>query len=240
VPAWWLLPPINSGAVNRSGDVPESIVELRGRVTLRVEQILHRSAELGFLGSMSVSDQIDHALGFVVAAESVLQRQPRSVVDMGAGGGVPGLVLLSCWPDSRLVLLDANERRTEFLSTETAGWDAPGTVEVLRGRAEEIGRMDRLRQQFDLVTSRSFGVPAVTAECGSPLLAVGGVMVVSEPPDGPDGTRWPVEGLTQVGLRVSTRVRFDDRFGYQVLVKSDPTPDRYPRRVGIPSKRPLF
>jgi 16S rRNA (guanine527-N7)-methyltransferase len=236
----WVRIPVDRATLIHPTGVPGSIVELRSRVTPRVVEILQRSAEIGFLGSMPVSDQVDHALGFVLAAESELQSSPRAVVDLGTGGGIPGLVLLSCWPDSRLVLLDASERRTEFLSTETENWGGPGEVEVVRGRAEEIGRIGHLREQFDVATSRSFGAPAVAAECGAPFLSVGGVMVVSEPPDGTEGTRWPVEGLKQLGLRPSTQMRIDDRFGYQVLIKSTPTPDRYPRRVGIPSKRPLF
>jgi 16S rRNA (guanine527-N7)-methyltransferase len=221
-------------------DVPRSVAELRDRVSEQVRHILDRSAELGLLGTMPVPEQIDHALGFVEAAESWLEGPPRRVLDLGTGGGVPGLVLLSCWPGSRLVLLDANERRTEFLSAAAAGWGGRGEVEVIRGRAEEMGRSLRMREQFDLVTSRSFGGPGVTAECGSPFLAVGGIMVVSEPPDAPDNGRWPVEGLAGLGLRATDRLRFDDRFGYQVLVKSAATADRYPRRVGIPAKRPLF
>ena len=106
--------------------------------------------------------------------------------------------------------------------------------------AEEAGRTGRLRGKFELVTSRSFGGPAVTAECGAPFVSIGGVMVVSEPPDGFEDSRWPVEGLAKVGLLAAARMRFDERFGYQILVKSDSTADRYPRRVGIPAKRPLF
>jgi 16S rRNA (guanine527-N7)-methyltransferase len=103
-----------------------------------------------------------------------------------------------------------------------------------------LARDDRFRQKFEVVTARSFGSPAVTVECGAPLLGVGGVMVVSEPPGDADERRWPEEGLAQVGLVRASRLRLDDRFGYQVLVKSGETPERYPRRVGVPSKRPLF
>jgi 16S rRNA (guanine527-N7)-methyltransferase len=134
--------------------------------------------------------------------------------------------------------VDANERRTEFLSEVIAEVAVFAHAEVVRGRAEEIGRAEEFREQFDLVTSRSFGAPAVTAECGASLLAVGGVMVVSEPPD--EGDRWPAEGLLPLGIIASDRRRFEDRYGYQVLRKQSPTPDRYPRRTGIPSKRPLF
>jgi len=200
--------------------------------------MLIRSVELGFLGRMPIGEQIDHSLGFVAAAESALGRSPTAVADLGSGGGVPGLVLLACWPTARVVLVDANERRTEFLSEITTELVRFGEVEVIRGRAEEVGRSEEFRTQFDLVTSRSFGAPAVAAECGAGLLAVGGAMVVSEPPEG--GDRWPDDGLRPLGLVSSTRLRFEERFSYQVLRKEGQTGDRYPRRTGIPSKRPLF
>jgi 16S rRNA (guanine527-N7)-methyltransferase len=216
------------------------LVALRRRVSPRVHLALGHSAEQGFLGSMPLAEQIDHALGFVFAAESSLDRQPNSALDLGTGGGIPGLVLLSCWPDCPIVLLDANERRTEFLMAETADWERNGELQVVRDRAEQIARLEGFRHQFDLVTSRSFGTPAVTAECAAPLLAVGGLLIVSEPPESTAAERWPTDGLARIGLTRSNQVRFDNRFGYQVLVKLELTQDRYPRRVGVPAKRPLF
>jgi 16S rRNA (guanine527-N7)-methyltransferase len=213
--------------------------EWRQRIVAEVEPTLVRSAELGFLGSMPIADQISHSLGFVAAAEAELGRSPEAVADLGSGGGVPGLVLLACWPECRLVLLDANERRTEFLIEATSGLRAGGSVDVVRGRAEEIGHDDRFREQFELVTARSFASPAVTAECGGALLIDQGLMVVSEPP-GEIGDRWPVEGLARLGMEVLPPVRFEERYGYQPLRKVAMTEDRYPRRVGIPTKRPLF
>ena len=65
-------------------------------------------------------------------------------------------------------------------------------------------------------------------------------MVVSEPPDEKEARRWPAAELAELGLEPSIRLRFDDSFGYQVLLKCAATPGRYPRRVGVPSKRPLF
>jgi 16S rRNA (guanine527-N7)-methyltransferase len=204
-----------------------------------VESVLVRSAGAGFLGGMPVRDQVDHSLGFVAATELALGHPPSSAADLGTGGGVPGLVLHSCWPGCRLVLLDGNQRRTEFLSTEVEGWGGV-PPEVVRGRVEELGRDPRYRHRFEVVTARSFGPPAVTAECGAPLLDLGGILVVSEPPQGSELHRWPDEELSELGLVPVERDRFDDRFNYQVLRKTAETPDRYPRRVGIPAKRPLF
>ncbi len=216
-----------------------NVAALRERVPPGVRAALQRSAEHGFLGSMPIMDQIDHTLGFVFSVEAELGRQPRSTLDLGSGGGIPGLILSTCWPEAQLVLLDSNERRTAFLSDALIGLPGGATAEVVRGRAEEIGRDDRYRERFELVTARSFGSPAVTAECGAPLMVIDGLMVVSEPPS-TETSRWPTEELRELGLCVRSAVRFDGRFGYQVLEKTDRTPPRYPRRVGVPAKRPLY
>ena len=213
---------------------------LRERVDPALDAVFQRSFDLGFLGSMPIADQIDHALGFVAVLETEAGGPPASVIDLGTGGGVPGLVLASCWPETRIVLMDANERRTTFLQEVLDGWAGSGRTEVMRGRAEELGRVEALREHFAAVTSRSFGIPAATAECGSSFLEVGGAMVVSEPPDTDPGERWPGPGLLELGLAPVASVRPDERFGYQVLKKVRSLDDRYPRRVGVPVKRPIF
>src|SRR5690606_21759798 len=103
------------------------------------------------------------------------------------------------------------------------------------GRAEEVGR-SRWRGRAEAVIARSFGPPAATAECAAPLLRGGGLLVVSEPPD--DVDRWPAAGLAALGLVVGPRVAEDATV--QVLVQQEVCPDRFPRRVGLPAKRPLF
>jgi len=213
---------------------------LREKVDPALGPVLRRSFESGFLGGMPVIDQVEHALGFVAIFEAELGGPPSSVIDLGTGGGVPGLVLASCWPDSRVVLMDASERRTTFLQEVLAGWNGSRRAEVLRGRAELLGHDEVLREQFEAVTSRSFGLPAATAECGSSFLAIGGSMVISEPPDSDSSARWPGPGLSLLGLDPVATVRPMVRFGYQVLRKFDSLDVRYPRRVGIPVKRPIF
>jgi 16S rRNA (guanine527-N7)-methyltransferase len=205
-----------------------------------VRPILRRSSEQGFLGAMPVDDQIEHALGFRAAIESVLGRPPTSLVDLGSGGGVPGLVLAGVWEGTAVVLLDASERRTNFLREEVTRWGRQEQIEVVRGRAEEIARSRSSEVLVEVVTARSFGPPAVTAECAAPMLEIGGFLVVSEPPQDDAVRRWDVTGLSTLGLGLSSTFRFAGRFGYQLIRKLTETPDRYPRRVGIPAKRPLF
>jgi 16S rRNA (guanine527-N7)-methyltransferase len=220
--------------------LPEGEERAKADLVDHVGPILKRSALLGFLGGMAIDEQIDHALGFRRAVEARLSGPPTSALDLGSGGGIPGLVLAAVWPASQWVFLDASERRTDFLREEVETWGVSERVNVVRGRAEEMGRAPTLRGAFDVVTARSFGSPAVTAECGAPFLRLGGLLVVSEPPNVDPTERWPVEGLAMVGLVPSSSYRHEGRFGFQVMEKQVETPERFPRRTGIPAKRQLF
>jgi 16S rRNA (guanine527-N7)-methyltransferase len=192
---------------------------------------LERARALGFLGPGPVGAHIDHAGSFLQAVEPVT----GTVVDLGSGGGVPGLVLAVARPDLHLVLVEASAKRCRFLETASS---ALGVVaEVVEGRAEVIGRSSR-RGTADGVVARSFGVPAATAECASPLLRVGGRLVVSEPPPPPQADRWPAGDLARLGLEVLGRV--EALSAVQVLVQREPCPSAYPRRDRLPAKRPLF
>lgn len=192
---------------------------------------LARSRTLGFLGPGAVDDHVRHAQGFLRALEGL----SGLVVDLGSGGGVPGLVVARARPDLRLVLLDAMAKRCRFLETSVGVLGLQDRVTVVEGRAEDVGR-GPLRASADVVLARSFGSPAVTAECAAPLLRVGGRLIVSEPPD--PAERWPAAPLADLGLQPSGREGSGPTV--QVLEQLMPCPDRYPRRVGIPAKRPLF
>lgn len=190
---------------------------------------LERARGLGFLGPGPVEDHVLHAQGFVDALAGVA----GVVVDLGSGGGVPGLVVAVARPDLELVLVDARAKRCRFLESAVAALDlAAGVVE---GRAEVVGR-GALRGTAVAVLARGFGPPAVTAECAAPLLRLGGRLVVSEPPEADD--RWPAHPLRQLGLTVGPRTTTAPVM--QVLEQTEPCPDRFPRRDGMPAKRPLF
>lgn len=210
-------------------------------MTDQLVALLEESRRRGFLGPGPVEDHLDHARAFAVAAG----RAPGRAVDLGAGGGLPGLVLAAIeWPSTRWVFLDAQLRRTTFLQEAVEELGLADRVEVVTARAEEFGRLPERRSAHDLVVSRSFGPPAVTVECAAPLLAVGGVLVVSEPPSGDAASRWPTDGLAMCGAGPVATVVVEAAAGRTAhLVRIDQVErcdERYPRRVGIPAKRPLF
>lgn len=203
-------------------------------------QVLERSRELGLLGPGSVASHIDHALGFVtllddVAPPPIDATSPRiRVLDLGSGGGLPGLVIATHRPDVDLVLLDAAERRTAVLRDAVRRMGL--SVDVVTGRAETIARGPSFREQFDVVVARSFGPPAVVAECAVGFLRPEGHLIVSEPASSPD--RWPEAPLAEIGLAV---LRHADEPRRVVLRRTRaPLRDDVPRRDGRPARRPLF
>lgn len=206
-----------------------------------VRRALERAQRLGFLGDPPLETQIAHALGFARVAE-VHGAGSDGFLDLGSGGGLPGLVLAAKWQACPALLLEANQRRADALraAVDELGWG--DRVQVLPIRAEQAGRDQRFRASMSLVVARSFGPPAVVAECGAPLLRPGGLLVVSEPPPGPNsrgpGERWPPGPLRELGLEPGDV--HENGFRYRVLRLANLCPERYPRRTGIPVKRPLF
>ena len=160
---------------------------------------LEKSRALGFLGPNAIEPHIEHARGFVECWDSVRDYAPTEFLDLGSGGGLPGLVLLDHW-GCQATFLDSMEKRTAFLR-EVLTWEgAPQGGRVETGRAEALARTPRLNESFDLVTARSFGPPAVAAECATRFLKVGGYLIVSEPPNDDSPSRWKPDAIGQLGL----------------------------------------
>ena len=200
--------------------------------------MLEEARELGFLGPGPVGAHVDHAAGFAVAVEATGDPLPGQAADLGSGGGVPALCLALHFAECRWLLVEAMGRRAAFLRAAVGTLGLDDRAAVLEARAEVVGRAKEWRGRIDLVTARGFGPPAVVAECAAPLLAVGGRAVVSEPPGGNAG-RWPSDALAVVGMARGPAVTARGAT-YQVLRQVTACPERFPRRVGMPAKRPLF
>jgi len=208
--------------------------------------VLVAARQAGFLGPGPIERHLLHAEGFVTLARAQPEAATSHLLDLGSGGGLPGLVIAAQWPAATVVLLEANQRRAEFLARSVVTSGLQGRVQVVQQRAELCGRDPSYRGNFDGVVVRSFGTPAVVAECAAPFLRTGGWLIVSEPPTdpvegahGPEGqARWPAEQLAQFGLEPVQHVT--ERFAYQILRQREPCPEAFPRRNGVPAKRPLF
>jgi 16S rRNA (guanine527-N7)-methyltransferase len=199
---------------------------------------LEAARVLGFLGPGPVEAHIRHAEGFALVAEQVLGRAPAQFVDLGAGAGVPGILLALRWEATEVALVERSARRADFLRETLTTLALEPRVVVLEDRAETVARDPQRREAFEVVTARSFAAPAVTAEIAAGLVRTAGVVIVSEPPvDG--ASRWPAALPSALGLgAVQPTVAAGAHF--VVLAKIAPAEGTVPRPAGRVAKRPLW
>jgi 16S rRNA (guanine527-N7)-methyltransferase len=155
------------------------------------------------------------------------------VVDVGSGGGVPGVPVAALRPDLHVVLLESDQRKAGFL-THVAGALQLGRVTVLPERAEEVARRPGMREAFDLAVSRALAPPPVMCELCLPLVRVGG-LVAALVSDAEHAAR-DCERAASLCGGAAPRVAPG---GILLVDKAEPTPDAYPRRAGVPLRRPL-
>jgi 16S rRNA (guanine527-N7)-methyltransferase len=202
---------------------------------LNLLQVLGSAQDLGFLGPGPIEDQLAHSQAFA----ALLDPPDGPFLDLGSGGGLPGLVLADAWPDATGVLLDSQQRRGAFLAQAIIDLGFDARLRAITARAEDAARDPDLRATFALVTARSFASPAITAECAVGFLAPAARLAVSDPPDADPTTRWPTAPLAELGL-TPPEIRRGPDVTLALFTHPTATSDRYPRRAGIPAKRPLW
>jgi 16S rRNA (guanine527-N7)-methyltransferase len=147
-----------------------------------------------------------------------------SIVDVGSGGGAPGIPLAASLPDREVTLLEAEERKAAFLR----GWEARlPNLHVVRGRAEE-----QETDVFGVAVAKALAPPPVAAEWCLPLVRAGGAVVLWVGPSA------EVERVARVSEQVAGGEP-ENREGLLVIPKLGPTPAGFPRRPGVARKRPL-
>lgn len=207
-----------------------------GQHRISLDEVLGDAQDLGFFSPQPIGRQRELAEGLLPRVRELAGERAR-VLDLGAGGGLPGLVLATALPQLSLSMLDANHRRCAFLEEAVVRLGLTN-AEVLEGRAEALVLPQR-REAFDLVVARGFGPPAVTAECAAPYLRVGGHLLVTEPPEATEtAKRWSEAGLGLLGLGPARLLEGSP--AAVALEKTAACPERFPRRDGVAAKRPLF
>ena len=157
-------------------------------------------------------------------AVEVVRRFEGPVVDVGSGGGAPGIPLAHALPDREVTLLEASRRKCDFLDRWTA--DLPN-LRVVCGRAEEQP-VDR----YGVAVAKALAPPPVAAEWCLPLVVPGGAVVLFVGPSAED------DRVARVAERLAAEPA-ESPAGFIVLRKLGPTPEGFPRRPGAARKRPL-
>ena len=169
--------------------------------------------------------------------------QAKTLLDIGSGGGFPGLPLAIARPGLRVTLLEAHARKTAFLSAMVTDLGLPN-VSVVTGRAETEGHLPQFRGAFDVTITRAVDALAVLVEYQLPFLRVGGLAIALKKGDMAQEVATATHALTLLDgwLRSVEPVTLDalgDDRSVILVEKAGPTPERYPRRPGMPAKRPL-
>ena len=168
---------------------------------------------------------------------------PARYIDIGAGAGFPGLPLKIVHPQMKLTLLEATGKKVNFLE-DIVGKLGLREVDIVRGRAEELGQQPTHREGYDMALARAVAQFPVLLEYALPLLKVGGIFVAQKGVEIEDEVEAAQPAMKILGGAVN-KVRavhlpgLEDPRHLVVVEKVASTPERYPRRAGIPAKRPL-
>jgi 16S rRNA (guanine527-N7)-methyltransferase len=155
-------------------------------------------------------------------AVPLVARFDGPVIDVGSGGGSPGIPLAAALPDREVTLLDAERRKCDFLRR----W-APANAHVVWGRAEE-----QETDAYGVAVAKALAQPPVAAEWCLPLVRPGGAAILWLGPTA------DLEALARVSVLLGGGEP-EEHDGLVVLRKLEPTPPGFPRRIGVARKRPL-
>lgn len=162
--------------------------------TLR--RVLSEIQRRGAIGRGPIDAAIDHARRFVVALPAPVAGHRLHLVDLGSGGGLPGLVIAADRQDAEVTLVERREKRADLLRYGVRALGIDDRVTVVASDVAHLGPQSL--HAFGAVTARSFAPPLVVLEIAASLLAPGGWCLISDPPDARD--RWTASDLQRLGL----------------------------------------
>ena len=167
----------------------------------------------------------------------------QSLIDVGSGAGFPGLPLKIVFPDLKLSLLESIGKKATFLQAVVDELDL-SNVRVLSGRAEDLGRSTDHREAYDWAVARAVARLRILVEYLLPFVRIGGHVLTQKGRQAEVEMKEAENGISVLGggspRIIPVQLLEREEPSYLVLiVKIKSTPDRYPRRIGIPAKRPL-
>ncbi len=188
--------------------------------------------------------EVRHFLDSLSVFKAVDLPSDARVIDVGTGAGFPGLPLKIVRPDLQLTLLEATGKKTTFLSHIVELLDL-NAVEVVTARAEDAGQDPVHRERYDLVLARAVAQLPILVEYMLPFVKIGGKCLALKGQTAAEELIAAERAIRTLGGKADRIVRIDlpavaEPHYLIVIDKVAPTPANYPRRTGIPAKKPLL
>ena len=184
-----------------------------------------------------------HYVDSLLCASSAEFRNANSVIDVGTGGGFPGIPLAIAFPEKEFVLIDSLNKRIRIINElcESYGID---NVTALHGRAEELGRNSNFRESFDICVSRAVANMSTLSEYCLPFVKIGGTFIAYKGPECSEELNNASNAIRMLGGEVMRieNPQFDELPFEHTLIyinKAESTRSKYPRKAGTPSKEPI-
>lgn len=174
--------------------------------------------------------------------QGLIENQPIRLLDIGAGAGFPSLPMKILFPELDVTIIDSLNKRINFLHLLAEELGLSG-VHFYHGRAEDFAQDKAFRAQFDIVTARAVARMQVLSELTIPYLKVGGRLLALKASNAPEELEEAKNALNLLFSKVEDNLQYELPNGdprYITLVeKKKETPNKYPRKAGMPNKRPL-
>ena len=166
-----------------------------------------------------------------------------SMIDIGTGAGFPGIPLKIMIPDMKLILVESSQKKVEFCQVVVEKLNLANTS-VVAARAEDLGKDPQFREKFDWAVARAIAELPVLAEYLLPFVKIGGKALAMKGADVEEETQKASHAVAFLGGEISEGVRLNlpEGCGERTLIvlnKVSTTPDAYPRRAGMPTKKPI-
>ena len=185
---------------------------------------------------------IRHFLDSLYIAEIENFQAASTIIDIGSGAGFPGVPLAIAYPDKQFTLVDSLKKRVKFLDKLKEKIDLTN-ITALHKRAEQIADEKKYRESFDFATARAVAQMNILTEYCLPLVKIGGVFVAMKLVGNDQEINDAKKAIEILGGKIKTTFQYslpeDKQYELIVIKKVKSTPQKYPRRPGIPKKRPI-
>jgi len=193
--------------------------------------------------SVQVKHFLDSLTVTLAMPEKEIERLDFDIIDIGTGAGFPGVPLKILLPQPRLVLIEPTTKKTAFLHHIIDRLELEN-IEILNSRAEEAAHLSLYREQFALVLSRAVALLPALVELTLPFCRIGGRFIAQKKGDVDEEVNGAQKAIAALGGKLD-RIKkieldeFDDARYLVIIDKIYPTPNKYPRRPGLPRRRPI-